>query len=164
MAPSVRFVDALAVLTRHRVQFVVVGGVAAVLGGAPVSTFDLDIVHARSPQNITALAAALLDLDARYRDPTGRILRPEPRALAGPGHHLLMTTAGPLDVLGEIVGGATYDSLLPRTDRVDLDGTPIQILGLAALIESKALLNRDKDRATLAVLRRTLAERERSGD
>lgn len=163
MAPSVRFVDALTALTRHRVQFVVVGGVAAVLGGAPVSTFDLDIVHARTPDNVAALSAALLDLDARYRDPAGRVLRPEARALAGPGHHLLATTAGPLDVLGEIVGGATYETLLPRSEVVELEGAQIYVLGLAALIESKALLNRDKDRATLAILRRTLAERDRGG-
>ncbi len=163
MAASVRFVDALTVLTRHHVRFVVVGGVAAVLGGAPVSTFDLDIVHARDPDNVAALSAALLDLDARYRDPSGRVLRPEARGLAGPGHHLLATTAGPLDVLGEIVGGATFATLLPRSERIELDGMAIHILGLAALIESKALLNRDKDRASLAILRRTLAERERGG-
>lgn len=80
MAPSVRFVDALTALTRHRVQFVVVGGVAAVLGGAPVSTFDLDIVHARTPDNVAALSAALLDLDARDRDPGGRVRHPAPDA------------------------------------------------------------------------------------
>jgi hypothetical protein len=60
-----------------------VGGVAAVLEGAPISTFDLDIVHDRSPENVTRLLSALADLDARYRDLTGRVLRPEARGLEG---------------------------------------------------------------------------------
>lgn len=46
--PRPSFRAALDVLARHRVDFVVVGGVAAVLNGAPISTFDLDIVHARA--------------------------------------------------------------------------------------------------------------------
>lgn len=157
-----RFREALVVLGRHHVRFVVVGGVAAVLGGAPVSTFDLDIVHARDADNIDALLAALHELDARYRDPAGRLLRPDARGLAGPGHHLLMTSAGPVDVLGTIVGDQTFESLLPRSEPIELAGAELHILGLPALIESKAALGRDKDRATLAVLRRTLAERARA--
>ena len=128
-----------------------------------MSTFDLDIVHDRAADNVDALVAALTELDARDRDPAGRVLRPEPRGLLGPGHHLLMTTAGPLDVLGAIVGDDTYASLAPKADAIELAGVTVQVLGLAAVIESKARLARDKDRATLAILRRTLAERDRGG-
>jgi len=85
--PTPRFRDGLETLARHGVEFVVVGGVAAVLNGAPISTFDLDIVHARAPANLDRLLAALTELDARYRDLTGRVLRPELSALAGDGHH-----------------------------------------------------------------------------
>jgi hypothetical protein len=45
MNPTPRFRDALESLARHRVELVVVGGVAAVLNGAPISTLDLDIVR-----------------------------------------------------------------------------------------------------------------------
>lgn len=83
-----------------------VEGVAAVLAGAPISTFDLDIVHDRSPTNVARLLSALADLDARYRDLTGRVLRPEARALEGEEHHRLLTRCGPLDVLGNIGLGA----------------------------------------------------------
>ncbi len=158
-AAAPRFRDALSVLARHRVRFIVVGGVAAVLGGAPISTFDLDIVPARDPANIEALLAALAELDARYRDPGGRVIRPEAAALTGPGHHLLATTAGPLDVLGAIVGDRAYGDLATHCDYLELEGSPIAVLNLAMLIAIKAELGRDKDRATLAILRRTLAER-----
>jgi hypothetical protein len=39
-----RFLEILKVLSRHQVEFILVGGVAAILEGAPVSTLDLDIV------------------------------------------------------------------------------------------------------------------------
>jgi len=51
MAAAVRFLDILSVLCRHQVDFVVVEGVAAVLEGAPVSTFDLDVMHRRTEDN-----------------------------------------------------------------------------------------------------------------
>jgi hypothetical protein len=159
LGPS-RFRDALAVLVRHDVRFVVVGGVAAALGGAPVVTLDLDIVHERAPENVARLLDALAELDARYRDPGGRVLRPEATALLGPGHHLLATTAGPVDVLGEVVGGSTYTELLEETTPVPLDGHTIAVLGLAAVIRLKEALGRDKDRAMLAILRRALVESE----
>jgi hypothetical protein len=62
------FRAALEVLARHHVDFIVVGGVAAVLNGAPVSTFDLDIVHARTDANLDRLMHALGELEAHYRD------------------------------------------------------------------------------------------------
>jgi hypothetical protein len=37
------FLEILKVLSRHKVDFIIVGGVCAVLHGAPVSTFDLDL-------------------------------------------------------------------------------------------------------------------------
>jgi hypothetical protein len=61
MPKTPRFRDALEALRRHRVDFIVVGGVAAVLNGAPISTFDLDIVHRRDRENLAA--------DARREEP-----------------------------------------------------------------------------------------------
>lgn len=139
-----------------------VGGVAAVLGGAPISTFDLDVVHRRTTDNVERLLAALAELDARYRDPAGRVLRPEPHGLAGPGHHLLMTRCGPLDVLGQIGAGSAYDDLRDESEELALGSFTVRVLGLPALIRSKEQAGRDKDRAVLAILRRTLAERERT--
>ena len=57
--PKSRFFSVLQTLASHRVDFIVVGGVAAVLRGAPVSTFDLDLVHSTAPDNIGRLLAAL---------------------------------------------------------------------------------------------------------
>ena len=153
-----KFKEALEVLARHHVDFVVVGGVAAVLGGAPISTFDLDIVHDRSPTNVARLLSALADLDARYRDLTGQVLRPEAHALEGEGHHLLLTRCGPLDVLGKIGLGRSYQDLIADSIKRSLGEITICVLGLEALIRTKIEAGRDKDRAVLPILRRTLEE------
>src|SRR5438093_11767552 len=98
-------------------------------------------------------AARLVDLlvnklDARYR---GRVdvLRPTVEILTGPGHSLLKTSLGPLDVLGAIEGGRDYDSLLPSSHRIDISSHPVYVLGLATLIELKRGSTRLKDQETL---------------
>src|SRR5436309_772923 len=103
----------LATLASSDVEFIVVGLLAAVAQGAPVTTHDLDIVHRRTSENVVHLVDVLVNqLDARYR---GRpdVLRPTVEILSGPGHSLLQTNAGPLDVLGAIEGGRDFDALLP---------------------------------------------------
>jgi predicted nucleotidyltransferase len=155
----------LRVLCEHDVEFIVIGGVSAVLQGAPVATFDLDIVHARSPDNLRRLEAALRALGAYYREHEERRPIPEIRHLAGGGHHLLMTDAGPLDVLGAVSGGRVYEDLSGDIVQFEVaPGVRIQVLSLAALIKLKEELGREKDLATLPVLRRVLREQqEREG-
>jgi hypothetical protein len=151
-----RFKDALDVLVRHHVDFIIVGGVAAVLNGAPISTFDLDIVHARGEANVDRLLAALDEIDAKYRDFTGRTLRPERPGLLGPGHHQLLTTHGPLNARG-----LDHAQLSAEASPHAINGGTILVLGLAAVIRTKEAANRDKDRAVLAILKRTLEEQTR---
>jgi predicted nucleotidyltransferase len=144
------------------VDFVVIGGVAAVLHGAPVVTLDLDIVHSRAAANLERLLPVLRRLNARYRHRPDFV--PELSYLESPGHQLLITDAGPLDLLGTVAGGAGYDELRPRSIEVDLgDGCRILVLSLEGVIELKTAANRDKDRAVLPELRRTLEERRRRG-
>ena len=159
-ARAPRFLDALATLAEGQVEFIVVGGVAAVLEGAPISTFDLDIVHARTPDNIDRLLAALRQLEATYRDPGGRRLEPTAEGLVGAGHHLLMTTCGPLDVLGQIGHGSDWAALSTHAVTRALGDLTIHVLGLARQIEIKEETGRPKDVAMLPVLRRALRERE----
>lgn len=152
----------LRALEAGEVEFVVVGALAASLQGAPLVTFDLDVVHRRTAENVARLITALAGLDARYRDPAGRRLVPDAGALAGVGHHLLLTKAGPLDVLGAIEGGRGFEELAPRA--ISLEIAPdlqVEVLGLEALIELKSEGLRDKDRAVLPILRSTLAESKR---
>jgi hypothetical protein len=152
----------LEVLGRHDVEFIVVGLTAAVLQGAPVVTFDLDIVYARSPANIVKLLAALDEVDAVFRNTPGRRIAPNESHLQSTGHKLLNTTLGPLDVLGTIDDDAGYEALLPDSVRLDVGDRSVLALGLARLIDVKQRAGRPKDLAVLPVLRATLL-RSRDG-
>lgn len=151
----------LETLNRHRVRYIVVGGVAAVIEGVPVSTFDLDIVYDRKPDNVIRLIAALAALEAIYRGRRGTPLTPAADALGGTGHHLLMTRLGPLDVLGAIGKGRDYSALLPHSKRRKLGTMFIRVLNLETQIAVKEELAYEKDQLVLPLLRETLRMRKR---
>jgi len=153
---SVRFRGLLQALLRHGVDFFVVGGVAAQLEGAPIVTFDLDILYDKTPENLDRLLGVLQELKARYRDPAGRHIEPDLVRLETMRTHLLLTELGALDVLSQIGAGRTYRDLAGRTVLYELGEDRVRVLELAAVIESKEQANRDKDRAVLPVLRQTL--------
>lgn len=155
---AAQFADILRRLSANEVEFVVVGMAAGVLQGVPVTTFDLDIVHHRTPENIERLLRVLQELGAVYRH-DHRNLRPKESHLASPGHQLLKTQYGDLDCLGTIDDDKGYEELLQRSVEMSLSGElKIHVLGLPALIESKERAARPKDVAVLPVLRATLDE------
>lgn len=146
----------LAVLRRHGVRFVLVGGVAAVVEGAPLTTFDTDVVHDRSPQNVRRLLAALHALRARYRTRPELDRAPSAEDLMGGGHHLLTTKLGPLDVLGVIGRDRPFESLAKTARRRKLGNHFILVLDLETQIAVKAELGFAKDRLALPLLEETL--------
>jgi hypothetical protein len=146
----------LGVLLGEGLEFVLVGALAAVAQGAPVTTHDVDIVHRRTPENLDRLMAALAKLNARYRgrSPDSPV-PPDRKALATTGHSLFMTDLGPLDCLGAIEGGRTYDDLVPLSVEAEMDGH-LLVLGLPTIVELKRQSSEAKDRLMLPVLEETL--------
>ena len=137
-------------------------GVSAVLQGAPINTFDLDIVHSTDHENIAALLAALEQLGAYYRTKPAKRLRPQISHLSSPGHQLLMTRFGPLDLLGAIGKGRDYEHLIPHSIELEIEPrVTIRVLDLNTLITVKEETAGEKDNAMLPVLRRTLEERSK---
>ena len=142
------------------VDFVLVGGLAAVIQGAPVTTMDVDIVHRQSPDNITRLLAFLKSVEAVHRRPDDVLIEPKEQDLSGKGHVLLTTLIGPLDVLAVIEGGRSYEDLLEHTVAIDFRGYTLRVLGLKTLIELKKTSTEPRDKQRLPVLRETLRQSE----
>ena len=155
------FLEILRTLSEYKVDFIVVGGVCAVLHGAPMTTFDLDVVHSRSADNLERLLSALHTLDAYYRDRPGQRLRPKLSHLASPGHQLFLTRFGPLDILGTIGNRLSYSDLITGTVQLQLDDLELRMLTLESLIDTKRAAGRDKDKAVLALLNQTLKEKRK---
>ena len=140
------------------VDFILVGGLAAVIQGAPVTTMDVDIVHSQSPENVARLLSFLKSVDAVHRRLDDRLIEPKERDLSGKGHVLLTTRIGPLDILAVIEGGRSYEGLLERTVEIDFRGHRLRVLDLRTLIELKKTSADPKDKQRLPVLKETLRQ------
>lgn len=147
---------ALAALHRHGVCFVTVGAVAAIAQGYALTTADTDVTPQKERENYERLAAALVELNAKLRTPTGSVDFPiEPSFLAEVDAWTLDTDAGPLDLVFAPAGTGGYEDL--RRDAIELDlGVPVLVASLRDLIRMKEASNRAKDVAQLPALRATL--------
>lgn len=146
---------ALRTLDRHAVSYVVIGGFAADLLGAPLNTNDLDICYERTASNMERLAAALKDLGASLRvagvdEDLPFIL--EGKTLAAGDSFTFDTEAGALDVLGTPSGTNGYADLRARALAVPLGDFEVLVVDLADLMRMKRASGRIKDRMHLEVL------------
>lgn len=160
MTPSFR--EILETLNHHQVEYIVVGGVAAVIHGAPTTTFDLDTLVRVNEANAERLVRALSQLEARYREHSNT-LRPTIKDILAGGHLLLMTQAGPLDVLGFIGDKQRYEDLFGSSSEIAMSVGSLRVLDLEALIAEKKRLGRAKDRAAVALLEEVLRQRSSRG-
>ncbi|MDP3027899.1 MAG: hypothetical protein Q8O04_00065 [Deltaproteobacteria bacterium] len=142
------------------VEFILVGGLAAVVQGAPVTTMDVDIVHNQSSENIAKLLAFLKSIDAFHRRPDDQMIRPKEGDISGMGHALFTTRLGPLDVLAVIEEGRAYKDILEHTVEIEFRGHTIRVLDLKTLVELKRTSRDLKDRQRLPVLEETLRQVE----
>lgn len=158
--PSPDFFEMLRVLYDHQVDFIVIGGVCAVLHGAPVTTYDLDLVRSCAPENSVRLLAALDELDGHSRLHQGKV-RPNTSHLQAQGHILLKTRCGYLDLLATAGAGHDYAYLMQHTVSGTIRGISFPMLDLETLIRTKEETGRDKDRVMLPILRATLKEKKK---
>lgn len=159
----------LEALEKERVEYVVIGGTAAVIGGATHVTFDLDITPARDEANLDRLAAALQRLNAHvYGMPAeaAQFVTLDGRTLATGSAWKFITDYGELDVSLDPDGTHGYPDLRRSAIRTSAYGIEFQVAALEDVIRSKEAANRPRDREVLPDLRRTLElkrQRERGG-
>jgi hypothetical protein len=153
--PPLRALDLVRTLAAHRVDYVVIGGFAAITHGSPRATRDLDIVVGSDKDNLVRLAAALGELGAQRRLPDGVVRPTEPTDVAtialGTTLHAL-TSAGPLDVVGRPAGAPAYDKLRSRAVSVVVGGEAVLVAGLDDLIAMKRAAGRPLDLQDIADL------------
>ena len=128
-----------------------------------MTTLDLHIVIDHDIKNVESVLEVLHSINAHYRDLAGRHITPTRRRLTTNMTNLMQTDLGPLDVLVEIGDGERYAELLPHARVREVAGLKVQVLGLEKVIETKEAADRDKDRAVLPMLKRSL-ELKRSSD
>lgn len=151
-------------LRRHRVDFILIGALAARLYGFPRLTADADITPDDTPKNLGKLASALRELDARvYTEtvPEGLAFDCSAAMLSRAKMWNLVTAAGRLDLAFEPAGTKGYADLAKEAGRFEAFGVKFLVASLDDIIRSKDAAGRPKDREDVAILRAMRGQKER---
>jgi len=156
----------LRVLAKHEVDYVLIGGFAAVAHGSPLPTNDVDIVPDTEPGNLVRLSKALKALGAKVR--SGAESFPfdhDAESLAAANIWNLMTKYGDLDITFTPSGTQGYADLKRDAIEITIRGTTVRLAALVDIVRSKEAAGRDKDRRALPILRELVDRqlRERAG-
>jgi predicted nucleotidyltransferase len=138
--------EVLAALEQTKLEALVVGSVAAVLQGSPVTTQDLDLLIRDTPAN------------RRKIEKLGQCLGARPREISSLTNVLRIDAASaPVDLLFDrLPGDLSFESLRSRSIAIELAGRTAKVASLEDIILSKEAAGRPKDHAQLPILRDTL--------
>lgn len=149
-------VEICAVLLEEGVEFVVLGGFAAVIHGSPLPTEDVDVIPSRTEENFERLAIALTRLDAKIRTANEPVATKIDAAFIRNMPMMLnrVTKHGDLDLTFAPSGELTsYEQWLQRARQAQLrDGLIVVVAALDDIIASKVAANRPKDQRALPYL------------
>jgi len=158
-----QFRPLLQVLADCEVEFIVIGGVAAIHHGSARNTFDLDVLYRRTSENIDRLVRAMEPLHPYLRGaPPNLPFRFDAATVRRGLNFTLTTDAGPFDCLGEVQGLGSYDAVFDRAIDAEIFGLRCRILDLDDLIAAKRAAGRPKDFETIAELEIIREERDRT--
>ena len=155
------FAQLLEALHAGEVEFIVIGGFAGTIHGSTQVTIDLDAVYRRSPGNIARIVAALERFGPYLRGaPPGLPFRFDVETVERGLNFTLRTSAGDLDLLGEVTGGGGYEDLLPHSEKRSVFDRETLVVSLEMLIRLKRAAGRPRDLQRVAELEAVLEERE----
>ena len=153
------YTSLLPLLVKNEIDFIIVGGAAATAHGSARLTLDLDVVYRRDDLNLERIVRALEPIQPYLRGaPPGLPFEWSVQTLKKGLNFTLITTLGPLDLFGEIVGGGDYEKLQNETIRLQVAGVECFCLSLEQLIEVKRAAGRPKDLEAIAELVQILEE------
>jgi hypothetical protein len=147
----------LSELTRRliagQVEFVLVGGFAAVAHGVTLVTRDVDICCRFSETNLLRIQKVFADLHPVHRSRPDLPLALTPEQCARLKHLYLKTDLGIIDCLSEVLGIGGFDEVAKGSVELELPVGKCRVLDIDALIRAKEAMNRDHDRITVKHLK-----------
>jgi hypothetical protein len=152
----------LAVLARHRVDYVIVGGLAVQAHGHVRTTIDIDVYPAPARENLIRLADALNELRASVLNPGSEGVAVDAAMLPRATLWQFATSHGAIDVLHDVPGAPPYEQLRARALEIELSELKLAVAGRDDLISMKRASARPVDLEDLAVL--TAPEGQQPGD
>ncbi len=143
-------------------DFVIVGGYAAVAYGSSLVTRDLDICAVLTPENVDTLRRTLADAHPRHRLTHKRLSFLKHPGKEEPLQNLyLETDIGVIDVLSSILGVGDFDRLKSQSETLEVGGRQFRVISIDDLIQAKEALGRERDLLAAKELRAIAAKRAR---
>lgn len=139
------------------IDFVIVGGFAAMLHGSALLTRDLDVCAGLTAANVSKLRDTFRDLNPTHRFTPQRLSfldNPDPGVSLK--NLYLQTELGPIDILGAITGIGDFDQVRAGSIEIELFGRKCRVISVEALIKAKEALGREKDKLAAKELRAIL--------
>lgn len=150
-------------LCEAEIEFVIVGGFAAVIHGSSMLTRDLDVCIVLNRANIEKLRDTFSDLHPVHRFTSQRLsFLDNPESDAPIKNLFLQTDLGPIDFLSNIDGVGSYEDVRKNADEITLFGRKTHIINLNALLKAKETLGREKDLIAAKELRAILEKKDQS--
>ena len=141
-------------LSDAEIDFVIVGGFAAILHGSSLTTRDLDVCALLTQENVGKLREVLRDLHPVHRLSGQKLsFLDNPAPDVKLNNLYLGTDFGPVDFLGNVLGVGDFASVRANAVEVELFGRRCRVISLDDLIRAKEALTRDKDQQTVLQLR-----------
>ena len=129
--------DVFTSFQKHKVKYVVIGGIAAVLHGVPRATFDLDILIEATPENAQRLLDALLDakLGTASMTSTKELL----------AHEITIFNDRVRIDVQTITPGLNFENAWQNRETMEYQGQSLYVVSKEDLIASKRAAGRDVD-------------------
>jgi hypothetical protein len=140
-------------LIAAEVEFVLVGGFAAVAHGVTLVTRDVDICCRPTEANWMRIQKAFADLRPVHRSRPDLPLDLTPEQCATLKNLYVRTDLGVVDCLGEVLGLGDFDEVARHSTEVEVPAGKCRVLDLEALIRAKEAMGRDHDRITVMQLK-----------
>jgi len=142
----VKVKDFISSLYSNKVQFIIIGGQAAVVHGSDYMTADIDFCYSRDKGNLDNIITALIPFHPYLRGADKDLpFIFDTKTLKMGLNFTFSTNIGDIDLLGEVTGLGSYIDVLKYSETVTLFNIPCQILTLEGLIISKKAAGRKKD-------------------
>jgi hypothetical protein len=142
----------LTALGHHRVDYVLVGGLAVQTHGHVRTTIDVDVYPRPDPANLSRLADALNELDARILNPGSAGVPIDAAMLPRATIWQFATRHGAVDVIHEAPGAPPYGELRARALEIKLGRLELAVAGRDDLISMKRASARPVDLEDIAAL------------
>jgi hypothetical protein len=136
-----------------KVQFVIIGGLAAVKHGTCYVTYDVDVCVPEDAQNFKMIGDAICDLNPRFRQRRDLPFELTPERLQGLKNLYLITDLGPLDCLTEVAAIGNYEAVLRESEFANFPFGDCRVLKIGPLIRAKEAIGRPQDHFVTTQLR-----------